>query len=51
MKLDLANDERAMLLRLVRAALRETRFPLSLKAERLRALAAKLEAEEKKARE
>jgi uncharacterized coiled-coil protein SlyX len=40
--LSLTEDERLTLLRLVRDELAETRYPMSLKAKRLRALADKL---------
>jgi len=42
MKLDLTDEERRLLLRLVRDALDATKFPLSLEAELLRELAEKL---------
>jgi hypothetical protein len=42
MKVDLTSEERLMLLHLIKAALAETKYPLSPKLTALRRLAAKL---------
>jgi hypothetical protein len=49
MNVELTDDERLMLLRLVWAELREMPFPLSPEAERLQALAEKLGGKEPRA--
>jgi hypothetical protein len=50
MNLEISDEERLTLLRLVRQELAETRYPTSLEAGRLRALAAKLEGGRKRPR-
>ena len=50
-RLDLTEDERRTLLRLVRDALREPKYPLSREIEALRAVAEKLGGEARKKRD